>query len=161
MLIAIGFVSTMPFNWLAMRGAPAFAIVTAAACYGLLFLFAASNSTPTARVTWALGQPIPRRAALLAVRQHDTFNDGYFVHAKLSMPKSDLDEIVDSCSYRPSITSDRFAQLFPNDRFPEIGSSEDDEYMGQIGYRDATAIMFYNSNSQLLYVSRHSREPKP
>lgn len=160
-LMAIGFVSTMPFNWLADRGKPRFALIIGAGCYALFFGLELRHSTPSARASWALGQELPATTTILALKRHDTFNDGFFVHAKLSMSRADMEQIVSGDEWIRSITSDRFASLFPDDRFPQLTSSLDDEYVNQLAFRTDTAQLFYAPDEDLLYVTRHSRSSEP
>ncbi|WP_286766201.1 MULTISPECIES: hypothetical protein [Rhodopirellula] len=160
-LMAIGFVSTMPFNWLADREKPHLALIIGAGCYALYFGLVLSHSTPSARASWALGQELPADTTILALKRHDTFNDGFFVHAKLSMSRAVMEQIVNEDEWIRSITSDRFASLFPDDRFPQPTSSLDGEYVSQLAFRTDTAQLFYAPEEELLYVTRHSQISEP
>ncbi|HBE65021.1 MAG TPA: hypothetical protein DDX19_20160 [Rhodopirellula baltica] len=108
-----------------------------------------------------MGQELPATTTILALKRHDTFNDGFFVHAKRSMSRADMEQIVSGDEWIRSITSDRFASLFPDDRFPQLTSSVDDEYVNQLAFRTDTAQLFYAPDEDLLYVTRHSRRSEP
>ncbi|WDQ15119.1 hypothetical protein [Rhodopirellula sp. P2] len=151
MLVPIALFSTMPFSMIARRGRPAIAWFAMVVVFGVVIWFAYVQSTPQARLAWALGVEVPADTNIICLRENDSFNDGITTIGACTADNAFVGDLVAHHSLKESMTGGYISPYMPDTDIPEDG----------IGYRNDRLTCYHDSESGTLYFVRRYSDPRP
>ncbi|WP_404308682.1 hypothetical protein [Neorhodopirellula lusitana] len=151
MLVPIAMLATMPFSMIARRGRPAIAWLTMASLFGVLICFGFFQSTPRARLEWALGVEIPTSTKIIRLRETDSFNDGITTMGACVADRGLVDDLVAHHSLGEAITGGYISPYLLDADIPEDG----------VGYRNDQLTCYHDAKTKTLYFVRRYSDPRP
>ncbi|WP_146410138.1 hypothetical protein [Allorhodopirellula heiligendammensis] len=151
MLVPIAMLSTMPFSMVARRGRRAIAWLAMCVLFGALMWFAYSQSTPLARLEWALDVEIPTDVKIIRLRETDSFNDGITTVGACIADREFINDLVAHHSLSEDITGGYISPYLPDANISVDG----------VGYRNDRLTCYHDSKTKTLYFVRRYSDPRP
>jgi len=151
MLVPLAVLSTMPFSMVARRGRPVIAWSAMVLVFGMLIRFAYVQSTPQARLKYALGVELPAETTIVSLQETDSFNDGITTIGACTADMAMLEALVATHSLHQDISGHFISHYFRNVDIPEDG----------MGYQSDRLTCYYDRATGVLYFIRRYSDPRP